>query len=124
MALLLLSTLEFYLGKRKRRTKKDLESPPLKKVVAWTIVWIALAFIFAGMIYFTLGQAKMFEYLTGYTLEKTLSVDNMFVFLLIFNSLSIPHAYQHKVLSIGIISAIAMRILLILVGVSLLETFH
>ena len=80
--------------------------------------------IFAGVVYFSMGYEKMLEYITGYTLEKTLSVDNMFVFLLIFTSLAIPHQYQHKVLSVGIISAIAMRIPLIIVGVSLLEAFH
>jgi tellurite resistance protein TerC len=80
--------------------------------------------IFAGVIYFSMGYDKMLEYITGYTLEKTLSVDNMFVFLLIFTSLAIPHQYQHKVLSVGILSAIAMRVPLIIAGVSLLETFH
>ncbi len=92
--------------------------------LAWTIVWISLGLIFAGVIYFSMGYDKMLEYITGYTLEKTLSVDNMFVFLLIFTSLGIPHQYQHKVLSVGILSAIAMRIPLIIAGVSLLETFH
>jgi tellurite resistance protein TerC len=92
--------------------------------LAWTIVWISLGLIFAGVIYFSVGYEKMLEYITGYTLEKTLSVDNMFVFLLIFTSLAIPHQYQHKVLSVGILSAIAMRIPLIIAGVSLLETFH
>jgi tellurite resistance protein TerC len=92
--------------------------------LAWTIVWISLGLIFAGVIYFSMGYEKMLEYITGYTLEKTLSVDNMFVFLLIFTSLAIPHHYQHKVLSVGILSAIAMRIPLVIVGVSLLETFH
>jgi tellurite resistance protein TerC len=97
---------------------------PINSALAWTIVWISLGMIFAGVIYFVLGYDKMLEYITGYTLEKTLSVDNMFVFLLIFNSLAIPHKYQHKVLSIGIISAIGMRIPLIIAGASLLETFH
>lgn len=92
--------------------------------LAWTIVWISLGLIFAGVIYFSMGYEKMLEYITGYTLEKTLSVDNMFVFLLIFTSLAIPHHYQHKVLSVGILSAIAMRIPLVIAGVSLLETFH
>ncbi len=92
--------------------------------LAWTIVWISLGLIFAGVIYFSMGYGKMLEYITGYTLEKTLSIDNMFVFLLIFTSLAIPHQYQHKVLSVGILSAIAMRIPLIIVGVSLLEIFH
>ncbi|MDQ4066176.1 MAG: TerC/Alx family metal homeostasis membrane protein [Thermoproteota archaeon] len=92
--------------------------------LAWTIVWISLGLIFAGVVYFSMGYEKMLEYITGYTLEKTLSVDNMFVFLLIFTSLAIPHQYQHKVLSVGILSAIAMRIPLIIAGVSLLESFH
>jgi tellurite resistance protein TerC len=95
-----------------------------KDALAWTIVWISLGLIFAGVIYFSMGYGKMLEYITGYTLEKTLSVDNMFVFLLIFTSLAIPHQYQHKVLSVGILSAIGMRIPLIIAGVSLLETFH
>jgi TerC family integral membrane protein len=92
--------------------------------LAWTITWISLGLIFAGLIYLVMGYEKMLEYITGYALEKTLSVDNMFVFLLIFSSLVIPHRYQHKVLSVGILSAIAMRIPLIIAGVSLLEAFH
>jgi tellurite resistance protein TerC len=63
------------------------------EALAWTIVWISLGLIFAGVIYFSMGYEKMLEYITGYTLEKTLSVDNMFVFLLIFTSLAIPHQY-------------------------------
>ena len=94
------------------------------QALIWTVVWISLAAIFAGVIFIGMGYDKMLEFVTGYTLEKSLSVDNMFVFLLIFSSLAIPHAYQHKVLSVGIISAIAMRIPLIVVGVSLLESFH
>lgn len=113
------------LGKRgKQDTPVEAKHKPINNALAWTIVWISLGLIFAGVIYFVLGYDKMLEYITGYTLEKTLSVDNMFVFLLIFNSLAIPHKYQHKVLSIGIISAIAMRIPLIIAGASLLETFH
>jgi tellurite resistance protein TerC len=105
-------------------SKPKLKQQPFKQALVWTIVWISLAVIFAGLIYVGMGYHKMLEFVTGYTLEKSLSVDNMFVFLLIFSSLAIPHAYQHKVLSVGIISAIAMRIPLILVGVSLLESFH
>jgi tellurite resistance protein TerC len=72
----------------------------------------------------TYGFGSFLEFVTGYTLEKSLSVDNMFVFIIIFSSLGIPHRYQHKVLSVGIISAIAMRIPLIIAGASLLESFH
>jgi len=96
----------------------------VKEALGWTITWISLAGIFAGVIYFALGNEKMIEFVTGYTLEKSLSVDNMFVFLLVFTTLGIPHKYQHKVLSVGILSAIAMRIGIILVGATLLEEFH
>lgn len=109
----------------KKQSIKEFESVmPIRQALLWSITWITLAGIFAGLILFTMGQAKMMEFVTGYVLEKTLSVDNMFVFLLIFTSLGIPYKYQHRVLSIGVISAIAMRIPLILIGVALLDSFH
>ena len=95
-----------------------------KSGLLWTIVWISLAGIFALLILKFMGSAKALEFVTAYTLEKSLSVDNMFVFLLIFMSLSIPHRYQHRVLSVGILSAIAIRIPLILIGVSLIQSIH
>ena len=95
-----------------------------RSALKWTIVWISLAGIFTGFVFFDMGYEKMLEFVTAYTLEKSLSVDNMFVFLLVFSTLSIPYIYQHRILSIGILSAIVFRILLVLVGVSLLETFH
>ena len=100
------------------------ETSAFRQGLTWTIVWIGLAAVFAVLILLQLGQDKMLEFVTGYVVEKSLSVDNMFVFLLIFSSLGVPHAMQHRVLSVGILSAIAMRIPLIIVGVSLLETFH
>lgn len=95
-----------------------------KRALVWTIIWISLAMIFAAIIYLALGYEKTLLFVTGYAIEKSLSVDNMFVFLLIFSSLAIPHIYQHKVLMAGILSAIIMRVGLILAGVSLLESFH
>jgi tellurite resistance protein TerC len=111
-------------GSDQKAVLKEKKVRSTNDALAWTIVWISLGLIFAGIVYFSMGYEKMLEYVTGYTLEKTLSVDNMFVFLLIFTSLAIPHQYQHKVLSVGILSAIAMRIPLIIAGVSLLESFH
>lgn len=110
----------------KLRRKKDAEHeiPPIKLALVWTIVWISLAGVFAGIIYVTMGTDKLVEFVTGYALEKSLSVDNMFVFLLIFTSLNIPHKFQHRVLSMGILGAIALRIPMILGGVVLLESFH
>lgn len=95
-----------------------------RQALGWTMVWISLAAIFAIVILYQQGYDKMLEFVTGYAIEKSLSVDNMFVFLLIFSSLGISHVYQHRVLSAGIISAIAMRVPLIMVGVALLESFH
>jgi len=115
------------------KIKRKLSKPPQtetehvmssKEALGWTLTWISLAGVFAGVIYFALGNDKMMEFVTGYALEKSLSVDNMFVFLLVFTTLGIPHKYQHRVLSFGILSAIAMRIVLILVGASLLDHFH
>lgn len=109
---------------RRKKEKPDHEVPPFKVALRWTIVWISLAGVFAGIIYWNMGEQKFAEFVTGYALEESLSVDNMFVFLLIFSSLNIPHKFQHRVLSMGILGAVAMRIPLILVGATLLETFH
>ena len=117
----------FHKIKRKLSKTKPTETEHVmssKEALGWTLTWISLAGVFAGVIYFTLGNDKMIEFVTGYALEKSLSVDNMFVFLLVFTTLGIPHKYQHRVLSFGILSAIAMRILLILVGASLLDNFQ
>jgi tellurite resistance protein TerC len=103
---------------------KEQQVQTFRKALHWTIIWISLAGAFAVIVYFSLGPEMALLFVTGYALEKSLSVDNMFVFLLIFSSLSIPYVYQHKVLMVGILSAIAMRIGLILAGVSLLESFH
>ena len=117
----------FHKIKRKLSKTKATETEHVmssKEALGWTITWISLAGVFAGIIYFTLGNDKMIEFVTGYALEKSLSVDNMFVFLLVFTTLGIPHKYQHRVLSFGILSAIVMRIALILVGASLLDNFQ
>ena len=88
------------------------------------IVWVSLAIIFAVVILITLGNHKTLEFVTGYILEESLSVDNMLLFLLVFTTLGIPHKYQQKVLTVGILSAIIMRIIVIMIGSSLLESFH
>jgi tellurite resistance protein TerC len=116
--------LKNHFGTNRKNEKTEQQPPPFQHALVWTIIWIGLAGAFSILVLFSMGHDKMLEFVTGYTLEKSLSVDNMFVFLLIFSTLAIPHAYQHKVLFVGILSAIAMRIPLILVGVSLLESFH
>src|SRR5215831_613644 len=106
------------------RQQQQQRQQPFKHALIWTIIWISLATVFAVIIFLTFGHDKALLFVTGYIIEKSLSIDNMFVFLLIFSSLAIPHMYQHKVLMMGILSAILMRIALILAGVSLLESFH
>ena len=108
-----------------RSVSSELQGPqPFRQALIWTTVWISLAAVFAVMIFLTMGYNKTLEFISVYAIEKGLSVDNMFVFLLIFSSLGIPHNYQHKILMTGILGAICMRIALILAGISLLESFH
>jgi len=96
----------------------------IKEAVTWSAIWIFLALVFNIIIYFNFGQQKAFEFLTGYLIEKSLSVDNIFVFVLVFGYFQIPGKYQHKVLFWGIIGALVMRIIFIVAGVSLIQQFH
>jgi len=96
----------------------------IKEALVLSGIWIALALLFNLGIYFWRGQVTALEFLTGYLLEKSLSVDNLFVFLLIFSYFLVPPLYQHKVLFWGIIGALIMRGIFILGGVALIEKFH
>jgi len=96
----------------------------LKEALTWTFVWISLALVFNAIIYFWRGQQQALEFLTGYLVEKALSVDNIFVFVMIFTYFQIPSKYQHKVLFWGIIGALIMRVIFIFAGVALIEKFH
>jgi tellurite resistance protein TerC len=107
-----------------KRKQGSSQQQTFKHALIWTIIWISLATIFAGIIFVTVGHDKAVLFVTGYIIEKSLSIDNMFIFLLIFSFLAIPYTYQYKVLMVGILSAILLRIVLILAGVSLLENFH
>lgn len=96
----------------------------VKDALMWTSVWIVLAFCFNVFIYYQLGEEKAYEFFTGYLIEKSLSVDNIFVMILIFSFFNVPTAYQHKVLFWGILGALVMRVCFILVGVELIHKFH
>lgn len=96
----------------------------VKEAAIWSAVWICLALLFNAGIYFLSGPELALQFLTGYLIEKSLSVDNIFIFVLIFTSFSVPQAYQHRVLFWGVIGALIMRAILILAGTTLLETFH
>ncbi len=96
----------------------------LKEALIWSLIWTLLALAFNGLIYAWQGPQKALEFFTGYLIERSLSMDNIFVFLLIFSYFAVPARYQYKVLFWGILGALVMRILFILTGVALIERFH
>lgn len=96
----------------------------LKEALGWSIVWIALALLFNAGLYFFQGTEPALQFFTGYLIEKSLSVDNIFVFVLLFTAFGVPAAYQHRVLFWGVLGALLMRGILIAVGAVLLEDFH
>jgi len=95
-----------------------------REALAWSAMWIALAAAFAVLLYFWRGHVVTLEFVTGYVIELSLSVDNLFVFLLIFRYFRVPALHQHKVLFWGILGALLMRGIFVLVGVGLITQFH
>lgn len=95
-----------------------------REAFLWSIVWISLAMAFNGWIWHALGAELGLQFLTGYVVEKSLSVDNIFVFLMVFGYFQVPGKYQHKVLFWGIIGALVMRAFFIFAGVALINKFH
>ena len=103
-----------------------------KNAAVWSVIWIALALIFAALLFHPLGwelfgperHRKGLEFLTGYLIELALSIDNLFVFLLIFSYFKVPSKYQHRVLYWGVLGALAMRITMIFLGTELIQHFH
>ena len=96
----------------------------LREALAWSCVWVSLALIFGLGIYFFRGGEKALEFLTGYVIEWSLSVDNLFVFLVIFSYFAVPPIYQHRVLFWGILGALVLRAVFIATGAALLANFH
>ena len=99
--------------------KKD-EKISLKQAVFWSVFWIAVSVAFGGYLYFARGSETMSLYFAGYILEKSLSVDNLFVMMAIFSWFKIPEIYRHRVLYFGIIGAVIFRLVFVAVGTSLL----
>jgi tellurite resistance protein TerC len=95
-----------------------------RDALAWTVLWIALAAVFAGLVFFWQGRQVALEFVTGYVLELSLSVDNLFLFLVIFRYFAVPEQHQRSVLFWGILGALLMRGFLILAGVGLIQRFH
>jgi tellurite resistance protein TerC len=96
----------------------------VREALAWTAGWIALALVFNLGVYRWFGSQLALEFLTGYVIEKALSVDNIFVFVLIFSTFAVPRTLQHRVLFWGILGALVMRAAFILLGGALLHRFH
>lgn len=103
---------------------KNSHEVKLREALTWSAVWIALALVFNGLLLYWRGSEVALQFLTGYLIEKSLSVDNIFVFLLIFGYFKVPAQYQHKVLFWGILGALVMRGVMIGVGAALIERFH
>jgi len=95
-----------------------------REALGWSTLWLVLAAVFAGIIYFWQGYQPALEFVTGYVLELSLSVDNLFVFLVIFRYFAVPEEQQHGVLFWGIIGALVLRGIFILAGVGLIHRFH
>jgi len=113
--------------------KQGAHAVGVKEAVNWSLIWVGLSFLFNGLLWWAvkdgtgstaLANEKSLEFLTGYLIEKSLAVDNIFVFLLIFSYFAVPAAYQKRVLMIGIVGAIVLRTGMILVGGWLLAEFH
>jgi len=103
---------------------KKTHKVPVKEAVIWTTVWITLSLLFNILVYYKFGKTMALEYLTGYVIEYSLSVDNIFVFILIFTYFAVKDEYQHRVLFWGIIGALVMRGIFIFAGVALINRFH
>jgi tellurite resistance protein TerC len=112
--------------------KQGAHAVSVKEALNWSLVWVALSFAFNGLFWWAVNMdhgaavanTKAMEFLTGYLIEKSLAVDNIFVFLMIFTYFAVPPAYQKRVLMIGIIGAIVLRTVMILVGSWMIAHFH
>ena len=102
---------------------KENEVIKVKSALLWSTFWIGLALVFNIVVYMTLGQTKAIEFFTGYLIEESLSIDNLFVFIMIFGFFKIEPKFQHSVLFWGIIGAIFFRAIFIFAGVALIERF-
>ena len=95
-----------------------------REAISWVSVWVTLALLFNFAIYLNFGADKALEFTTGYLIEQALSIDNVFVFLVIFGFFRVPKQYQHRVLFWGILGAVILRAIFILIGAALLQRFH
>ncbi len=118
VAVILLLAVDLFLLRCKERVIS------LKEAALWSVIWVALSLAFAGYIWLRAGPAKGFEFVTGYVIEYSLSMDNLFVFIMIFAYFKVPAEHQHRVLLWGILGALAMRGAVIALGVQLVRRFE
>jgi tellurite resistance protein TerC len=95
-----------------------------KEALLWTCLWVSLAVGFAGVVWYFYGFEKATEFMTGYLVEQSLSVDNLFVFVLVFRHFRVEERYQHRILFWGVLGAVVMRAIFIFAGVALIQKFH
>ncbi|MEN3045863.1 MAG: TerC family protein [Candidatus Hydrothermales bacterium] len=98
--------------------------PKFKEALLWYLTWVFISFLVNTFVFFSWGYQKALEFLTGYLVELSLSADNIFIFLVIFNYFAVPNEYRFRVLFWGILGAIIMRLLFILAGATLIKKFH
>lgn len=103
---------------------KESRASTVRESLAWSAVWVSLALVFAGGLWWRQGQTAGLEFLTAYLVEKSLSVDNIFVFVMVFAAFGIPAARQHRVLFWGVLGALVLRAIFIAAGAALLARFH
>ncbi len=103
---------------------KKSEEISVKNALTWTAIWITLAMVFNLFVYLYFGKKEAIEFFTGYLIEKSLSVDNIFVIIMIFSYFQVRPSYQHKVLFWGILGALVMRVIFIFAGIELIHRFH
>ncbi len=103
---------------------RDAHEVSMREAATWSVVWIALGLGFGAVVFWLRGAAAGGEYLAGYLIEKSLSMDNVFLFAMLFSYFAVPARYQHRVLFWGVVGAIVFRGVFILAGASLLEAFH
>ena len=116
--ILIMLSLDLGLFNRKAHTIR------YREAAIWSGVWISLAMVFAGVVFWFQGTQRGLEFVTGYVIELSLSVDNLFVFLLIFSYFKVPSRYQHRVLFWGVLGALFMRLTMIFIGATLIDRFH
>src|SRR5689334_18001312 len=98
--------------------------PGMREAITWSAVWIFIALLFDTFLWWQLGRKQALEFLTGYLVEQALSVDNVFVFIVILTYFAVPHKIQHRVLFWGVLSAIVFRAIFIVLGAALVAQFH